>query len=220
VTRRPTATARGHRILLGPADALAVAEAVLTTQRDFGDRKNRQHARPQVHHRRARDATGSRRSGNDALGHDLAAARPYQFESNGRPLWVGEGSERHLALHPLHSERTHSRSRRGGHCLTGLARDRPDSRRGFPPDRNIRSLIIANVSSGNKPRIDELLDRYGLQGRPQANRPAPQHHGLRGPSQPVVWPMAESERTMPSLLDRLDTVVRAAGWKTSPLSCA
>jgi sulfite reductase (NADPH) hemoprotein beta-component len=196
-----------------PADALAVAEAVLTTQRDFGDRTNRQHARLKY----TIDERGIdwfKAEVQRRLGYDLAPARPFVFESNGdRYGWVkGVNDTWHFTLFILSGR---IRDREGRPLLTALREIAQIHDGDFRLTGN-QNLIIANVSSGNKPRIDELLDRYGFKdGLKQT--------GLRLNTMAcVAFPtcsqaMAESERTMPSLLDKLDTVVRAAGLEGQPM---
>jgi sulfite reductase (NADPH) hemoprotein beta-component len=79
-----------------------------------------------------------------------------------------------------------------------------------------QNLMIANVSKANKRRIDGLLDQYRLKdGSAQT--------GLRLSSMACValpscgLAMAESERYLPSLLDKLDAIVRAAGLEKDPI---
>jgi len=79
-----------------------------------------------------------------------------------------------------------------------------------------QNLMIANVNKGNKRRIDSLLDQYQLKdGVAQT--------GLRLSSLACValpscgQAMAESERYLPSLLDKLDGIMRAAGLGKDPV---
>jgi sulfite reductase (NADPH) hemoprotein beta-component len=193
--------------LCQPEEAIAVAEAVLTTQRDFGDRKERKHARLKY----TIDDRGLdwfRGEVERRLGHALAPARPFAFAGNGdRYGWVkGVGDTWHCTLFIL-SGRIRDQSERP--LLTAL-RELAHVHKGdfrLTPNQN---LMIANVSEGDKPHIDALLERYGLEdGHRQT--------GLRRNALAcVAFPscgqaMAESERYLPSLLDKLDAVLRAAG---------
>ena len=69
-------------------DILAVAEAVLTTQRDFGDRKNRKHARLKY----TIDDRGLEWFKTEIerrVGHPILPAKPFVFDGNGdRYGWV------------------------------------------------------------------------------------------------------------------------------------
>jgi sulfite reductase (NADPH) hemoprotein beta-component len=190
-----------------PADANAVAEAVLTTQRDFGDRKNRKHARLKYTiDERGLDwfkAEVERR-----LGHALAPARPYAFTSSGdRYGWVqGVGDTWHFTMF-IENGRIRDEGERP--LLTALREIAQvhDGDFRMTPNQN---LMIANVSRANRPRIDGLLDRFRL-------KEGLERGGLRLSAMACValptcgLAMAESERYLPSLLDKLDTIMRKAG---------
>ena len=196
-----------------PADANAVAEAVLTTQRDFGDRKNRKHARLKYTiDERGLDwfkAEVERR-----MDHPLAPERPFAFESNGdRYGWVkGVGDTWHYTLF-IENGRIRDQGERP--LLTAL-REIAQAHDGdfrMTPNQN---LMIANVSKANKRRMDDLLDHYRLtDGLGQT--------GLRLSAMACValptcgLAMAESERYLPSLLDKLDAVMRKVGLGKEPI---
>ncbi len=193
--------------LCQPEEAIAVAEAVLTTQRDFGDRKERKHARLKY----TIDDRGLdwfRGEVERRLGHALAPARPFAFAGNGdRYGWVkGVGDTWHCTLFILSGRIRDQGDRSLLTALREIAQVHPGDFR-LTPNQN---LMIANVSEGDKPHIDALLERYGLEdGHRQT--------GLRRNALAcVAFPscgqaMAESERYLPSLLDKLDAVMRAAG---------
>ena len=79
-----------------PEDVIAVAEAVLTTQRDFGDRKNRKHARLKY----TIDDRGLdwfKGEVERRLGHALGPARPFTFRATatatvGSRAWATPGT--------------------------------------------------------------------------------------------------------------------------------
>jgi sulfite reductase (NADPH) hemoprotein beta-component len=196
-----------------PEDAIAIAEAVLTTQRDFGDRKNRKHARLKY----TIDERGLEWFKGEVerrLGRELAPARSYQFESNGdRYGWVkGAGDTWHFTLFIMNG-RIRDEGERP--LLTAL-REIAQIHDGDLRMTGNQNLIVANVSKGNKRRIDDLLDRHGLKhGLKQT--------GLRLASMAcVAFPtcgqaMAESERYLPGLLDKLDAILRDVGLDKEPI---
>ncbi len=115
---------------LTPGQLLTVAEAVVTTQRDFGDRSDRKHARLKYTiDDRGLDwfvAEITRRQG-----FALAPARPFEFTTNGdRFGWVeGYDGRWHLTLRI----ESGPRSRLGGPALAHrAARDRPRAPRRLP----------------------------------------------------------------------------------------
>jgi sulfite reductase (NADPH) hemoprotein beta-component len=190
-----------------PEDTLAVAEAVLGTQRDFGDRKVRKHARLKY----TIDDHGLdwfKTEVERRLGHDLAPARPFTFDSNGdRYGWVkGVGETWHFTLFIMNGRIRDEGSRQ----LLSALREIAEVHDGDFRMTGNQNLMIANVGKANKRRIDDLLAKHGLKdGQAQT--------GLRlGSMACVAFPtcgqaMAESERALPGLLDRLDAIVRSAG---------
>jgi sulfite reductase (NADPH) hemoprotein beta-component len=195
------------------ADVLAVAEAVLTTQRDFGDRKNRKHARLKY----TIDDRGLdwfKGEIERRVGHDLLPARPFVFDGNGdRYGWVkGVGDTWHFTLFIMNGR---IRDQGDRQLLTALREIAQVHDGDFRLTGN-QNLMIANVSKASKRRIDGLLDRYRLKdGVAQT--------GLRLSSMACValpscgLAMAESERYLPSLLDKLDAIMRAAGLEKDPI---
>lgn len=197
-----------------PEQAVAVAEAVLATQRDFGDRKNRKHARLKY----TIDEHGLdwfKGEVQRRLGYDLAPSRPFAFASNGdRYGWVkGVDDTWHFTVFIMNGRIRDDGDRP---LLTALREIAQVHDGDFRMTGN-QNLMIANVSKANKKRIDGLLDRHGLKdGLKQT--------GLRlGALACVAFPtcgqaMAESERTMPGLLDKLDAVLRASGLEQEPIT--
>ena len=187
-----------------PAQVVDVAEKVVLVQRDFGDRSDRKHARLKytIQDRGLgwfRDEVESR------LGYKLAAARPYTFTDNGdRYGWSdGVDGKHHLTLfieggrlrdHQRAGLREIAKIHRGDFRLTGN-----------------QNLVIGGVGPAERPRIEALLKEHGLDQTWQTIT------GLRrGGLACVALPtcglaLAESERNLPSLVDELDKVIRAAG---------
>jgi sulfite reductase (NADPH) hemoprotein beta-component len=195
------------------ADILAVAEAVLTTQRDFGDRTNRKHARLK-YTIDDRGVDWFKAEVERRLGHPLAPARPFVFDGNGdRYGWVkGVGDAWHFTLFIMNGRIRDDGDRQ---LLTALREIAKVHDGDFRMTGN-QNLMIANVSKANKRRIDGLLDQYRLKDGVELT-------GLRLSSMACValpscgQAMAESERYLPSLLDKLDGVMRAAGLEKEPI---
>ncbi len=190
-----------------PDQAVAVAEAVLTTQRDFGDRKNRKHARLKY----TIDDRGLdwfKGEVQRRLGRPLAPARPFAFEGTGDRLgWLkGVGDSWHFTLFILSGR---IRDQPGRPLLTALREIAQVHDGDFRVTTN-QNLMIANVSKENKRRIDDLLARYGL--KDGFNLTGLHLHAMACVAFPTCGQaMAESERYLPGLLDKLDAIVRAAG---------
>ena len=190
-----------------PEQILAVAEAVLTAQRDLGDRRNRRAARLKYTIDRLgldifKDEVERR------LGFTLAPARPFSFDSNGdRYGWVkGVGDSWHYTLFIM-SGRIRDEP---GHPLLSALREIAQAHDGDFRMTGNQNLIIANISEKNRPAIDALLDKHGL--KTGDGLTALRLGSLACVALPTCGQaMAEAERQLPGLLDRLEEIVRELG---------
>src|SRR5581483_4229255 len=189
-----------------PADLMAVAEAVVTIQRDWGDRSNRKHARRKYtlddHGADAFRAEIAKR-----VGKPLEPARPYAFTSNGdRYGWTqGENGRHHLTLF-IENGRLRDFAD-GRKLLTGMRRiaEVHEGEIRVTPNQN---LIIANVTEAKRQVIDELVAEHRMNERASALR--------RNSMACVALPtcglaLAESERYLPSLVTKLEERLAAHG---------
>ena len=196
-----------------PAEALlAVAEAVLTTQRDHGDRTNRKHARLKytIEDRGLAWFVGEveRRSGVK-----LEPARPYTFDTNGdRFGWTRalDGSWHRTLRTPA----GRIADRPGAELLSGMraiARMHTGDIR-LTPNQN---LTIAGVQADDRVRIDAIIARFGLdvaERGSQARRDA-----LACVALPTcALAMAEAERYLPALMRHVDATLVRHGMGGQP----
>lgn len=181
-----------------PADALAIAEAVVTVQRDWGDRKNRKHARfKYTVEDRGLDAIRAeveRRSGAK-----LAPARPFTFTSTGdRYGWsAGTDGRGHLTLFVENGRVIDSDGKPQMSALREIAQ-RHDGEFRVTPNQNI---IITNVPTDRQAEIERIAREAGLL--------APWSGLRRNAMACVALPtcglaLAESERYLPDLITALD----------------
>ncbi|NNC78403.1 MAG: NADPH-dependent assimilatory sulfite reductase hemoprotein subunit [Woeseiaceae bacterium] len=189
------------------ADFIAVAEAVVTTQRDHGDRTNRKHARLKY----TIDDKGlawfrdevSRRSGVS-----IAEPRPFAFVGNGDVYgWqADDGGRWHYTLFVQNGRVADFGERRLMSGLRAIATQLKGEFR-LTPNQN---LSISNVSTADKPSITALLEEFGIDNTTQAS--PLRLHSMACVAFPTCGlAMAESERYLPSLIDRLDAAMSAAG---------
>jgi sulfite reductase (NADPH) hemoprotein beta-component len=187
-------------------DAIAVAEAVVTVQRDWGDRSNRKHARLK-YTIEDRGLDAFRVEVEKRAGVKLGAARPFTFTSTGdRYGWtVGEDGTAHLTLYVANGR---IRDEAGGSAmLTGL-RKIAEIHTGDMRLTANQNVIVANVAPEERAAIDEIIARYRL---------VQPISGLRRNSIACValptcgLALAESERYLPSLIDALDERLAAYG---------
>jgi sulfite reductase (NADPH) hemoprotein beta-component len=183
-----------------PEQVVEVCEAIVTIQRDWGDRADRKHARLKY---------TIEREGLDRfvaelhkrLGYVLAAQEPYVFARTGDPQGWVEGADGN-AHYFLFIENGRVR----GAMLDGLRAIAKvhDGRFLLTPNQN---LVIADVTPDRRATIQALLDQTGVP-RPSALR--------RNAMACVALPtcglaLAESERYLPDLITELDEVITRHG---------
>lgn len=191
-----------------PEKIIGLAETVITIQRDYGNRSDRKNARFKY----TIDARGLdwvKNELNERLGWELEEARPYHFKHNGdRYGWVKGDGRWHLTLF-IQSGRV--KDFEDYPLMTGLREIAKIHTGDFrlTPNQNI---IIANVTSQKKRKINELVGKYGLtEGK--------HYSALRRNSMAcVAFPtcglaMAESERYLPLLLDEIESILEEAGLR-------
>jgi sulfite reductase (NADPH) hemoprotein beta-component len=208
-------TATGPRLadLIGfvaPDRLLAVAEAVLTTQRDHGDRANRKHAKLK-YTIADRGIDWFKAEVERRAGFALEPARDFRFERQGdRFGWIeGHDGRWHLNLR-IESGRVAGRALDG---LDRIARDHEGDFR-LTPNQN---LVVANVPAERKARIDELAAKYGLdRWRTATPLRLDALACVALPTCPLA--MAEAERYLPWLLDAVHARLARHGLEREPLT--
>jgi len=190
-----------------PEQVIDVAEKTVTIQRDYGDRAVRKHARFKytIDDRGIGWFVGELSS---RLGWELQEARPFHFDHNGdRYGWVkGSNGRWHYTLF----------------IQNGRVKDEPDYllMTGLREIANIhngdfrltanQNLIIANVSSHKKKKIEELIQTYGLTDGKHGS--ALRRNSMACVALPTCGlAMAESERYLPSLLDKIEPMLAEHG---------
>lgn len=199
---------------IAPEHVNAIGHAVLTTQRDFGDRTDRKHARLK-YTIADRGLAWFRAEVERRSGLTLTAPRRFEFTTIEDPHgWhrCADGTWFY-----------------GLHILSGRIKDAP----GWPMKTALReiaaihtgdfrltpsqNLSISGVTDAQKPGIQAILQKHGL-----ANENA--RSGLRlNALSCVALPtcglaLGESERMLPDLIAKLDPVLAAAGLGADAIS--
>jgi len=192
---------------------LQVAEEIVKIQRDFGDRTNRKHARFK-YTIDDRGVDWFKFELNKRLGWNIEAPRPFTFEHSGdRYGWVDGAND--TWHHTLFLQNGRILDTEDYPMMTGLREIAKVHDGDFRLTAN-QNLIIGQVSDKKKPIIDALLKKYRLADSHQQT-------GLRLNAMAcVAFPtcglaMAESERYLPSLIDKLDVVIKEAGLENDPI---
>ncbi|MDQ0059857.1 assimilatory sulfite reductase (NADPH) hemoprotein subunit [Paenibacillus harenae] len=192
-----------------PEQVIDVAEKTVTIQRDYGDRAVRKHARFKY----TIDDRGLDWFVNelhDRLGWKLEEARPFEFDSNGdRYGWVkGSNNKWHLTLFIQNGRVMDDGDSR---LMTGLREIAKIHTGDFRLTAN-QNLVIANVSTANKKKIIALATEYGLTDGIQYS--ALRRNSMACVSLPTCGlAMAESERYLPTLMDKLDPMLEELGLR-------
>ncbi|WP_020007153.1 assimilatory sulfite reductase (NADPH) hemoprotein subunit [Salinicoccus albus] len=183
-----------------------VAEKIVTIQRDYGNRTDRKKARFKY----TVDAKGVdwiRAELNSRLGWELNDAKEFQFDHNGDRYGWTKGSGRwHFTLFIQNGRIKNTANYQLKTALREIAGIHTGDFR-LTPNQN---LIIANVTAQKKKQIQEIIDEYGITD-------GENYSGLRRNSMAcVAFPtcglaMAESERYLPSLINKIEEILDEAG---------
>ena len=189
-------------------------DAVMSVQRDYGDRTDRLHARFKY----TIDDKGLdwiKAEIERRAGFDLDPAKPYAFTSNGDPLgWLkGENGRLHCTLFIQNGRVINQPGRPLMDGLREVARIHKGHFR-LTPNQN---LIIADIAPEDRPAIEAVMKQYGLDEFETRS-------GLRLNSMACValptcgLAMAESERYLPDLITKIETLLGAHGLKDEPIT--
>lgn len=188
-------------------DVLAIAEAIVTIQRDFGDRSDRKHARLK-YTLDDRGMSWFRDRVTERSACTLGPAQPYVFSGNGDFYgWQQDDcGSWHYLLFVQNGRIADVGDRRLMSGLRAIAL-RHQGEFVLTPNQN---LAISNISESARIDIEKLLLEYGIENTIRASP-------LRLRSMAcVAFPtcglaMAESERYLPSLIDAIDRVLANTG---------
>ncbi|MFC3041437.1 assimilatory sulfite reductase (NADPH) hemoprotein subunit [Virgibacillus xinjiangensis] len=190
-----------------PADKIIeVAETVITIQRDYGNRSDRKNARFKY----TVDSNGLdwiKRELDERLGWELEEEKSYHFDHNGdRYGWVQGKDHWHLTLFIQNGRLKDTEEHQMMTGVREIAKIHTGDFR-LTPNQN---LVIANVTDENKKKVEELAAKYGL-------TEGSHHSALRRNSMACValptcgLAMAEAERYLPSLIDKVEDILGEAG---------
>ena len=196
-----------------PEHVIAVATAVVTTQRDWGNRDVRKRARLK-YTLDDRGVDAFRAEVERRAGVALAAARGFAFDHSGdRFGWVaGDDGRWHLTLRILSGRIEDGADGEHLRGLEEIARIHTGEFR-LTPNQN---LVIAGVAADARAAIDALVDRFGLGGW-RAASPL-RRLALACVALPTCGlAMAEAERYLPTLLDRVETLLARHGLRDAPI---
>lgn len=197
-----------------PEQTLAAIEAVMTLQRDLGNRVERQHARLKYTiDRVGLQAFAEQVEERAAL--KLTEPRPWHFDHNGDRLgwYQGDDGLWHVGL-SVESGRLWDQD--SNLWQQGIREIAAVHKGTFLLTCN-QNLVIAGIDQADRPHIEALIDRYALDiGTLQSGI---RRHSVACVALPTCGlAMAESERYLPLLLPKLETLLERHGLRDEPIT--
>ncbi|WP_077211641.1 assimilatory sulfite reductase (NADPH) hemoprotein subunit [Bacillus dakarensis] len=197
-----------------PEQLYEVAEKTITIQRDYGNRSERKNARFKYTVDRL-GLENVKEELENRLGWKLDEAKPFHFDSNGdRYGWVkGINGKWHFTLFIENGRVADFKDYK---LKTGL-REIAKVHTGEIRLTTNQNVIIANVSSQKKKKINELIEKYGLTD-------GKHHSALRRSSMACValptcgLAMAEAERYLPKLIDKVEEIIDENGLRDEEIT--
>lgn len=190
-----------------PEQAEAVAKAVVTIHRDFGDRTNRKHARLK-YVIEERGVDWFRRELEQRIGAKLAPARPFEFTKQGDLLGWRKQTNGNCFL-GLFVENGRVRDDGSYQLMTGLRKviER------FQPEVRLtasQNLLLVNLKAEHQEEIERLLSEHGVSVANPFSRT--RLASMACPALPTCGlALAESERVMPETVTRIEHLLAELG---------
>ncbi|HUH46183.1 MAG TPA: NADPH-dependent assimilatory sulfite reductase hemoprotein subunit, partial [Arenibacter sp.] len=193
---------------------IEVAETVIAIQRDHGNRSDRRLSRLK-HTIDDRGLEWFVQELNARLGWELSRPKPYKFITNGDTYgWLKGTNDKWF--YTLFVEHGRVRDEEGYELKKALREIARIHEGDFRLTGN-QNLIIGNVAENDKENIEAILVNNGVINHPKLT-------GLRKSSMACValntcgLAFAESERYLPSLIDKLDPIMKKHGLETADIN--
>ncbi|MBE5214867.1 MULTISPECIES: assimilatory sulfite reductase (NADPH) hemoprotein subunit [Pectobacterium] len=185
---------------------LAIAEAVVTTQRDWGNRTNRKNAKTKYTLERV-GVDNFKQEVEARAGVKFEAVRPYEFTGRGDRIgWVkGIDNKWHLTLF---IENGRVLDYPGRPLKTGLAEIAKIHKGDFRLTAN-QNLIIAGVPARSKAKIEALAREHGLIDDGVSEQRKNSMACVSFPTCPLA--MAEAERFLPEFVTKVEGIMQQHG---------
>ena len=199
---------------VGPEGVIPVVEAIVTVQRDYGDRQNRKHARMKyvVHER---GVAWFREEVERRLGYALADPRPVTWHDVEDHLgWHQQADGAwYLGIFVENGRIKDEGSLRLRSFLRRVAQElRPGIR--LTAQQNI---LLTDLSAEQRPIVERLLAEYGVEGNPE--RLGTLRHSMACPALPTCGQaLAEAERVLPALMRQIEAELAVLGLGDERLS--
>jgi sulfite reductase (NADPH) hemoprotein beta-component len=193
-------------------DTLAVAESVVSTQRDWGNRVNRKNAKTKYTLERV-GVENFKAEVEKRSGVSFAQSRPYEFTSRGDRIgWVeGVDGKHHLTLF---IENGRILDYPGKTLKTGCAEIAKIHKGDFRLTAN-QNLIIAGVPVDQKVHIENLAREHGLMADNVSLQRKDSMACVSLPTCPLA--MAEAERYLPDAVTEIEELLAKHGMQNESI---
>lgn len=187
-------------------DVVKVCEAIITTQRDHGNRENRKFSRLKYTVERL-GLEAFKTAVEQRSGVVFQEAKPYKFVHSGDPLGWSKTQEGNFNL--------------GLFIEGGRVADTPN----FPLKTTLRmlalvhdgdfrltgnqNLVIGNISPQKRPIVEAILEKHGILAATFQQTALRQNSIACVALNTCTLAFAEAERYLPSLIDKIDLILRA-----------
>ncbi len=199
---------------VGVEQAIAVVEAIVTVQRDYGDRQNRKHARMK-YVVEERGVEWFRAEVERRLGYTLQLPSPVHLHD----------VEDHLGWH----EQGDGRWFLGLHVENGRIKDTPTQRMKtglrhaidrFRPGIRLtgqQNILLTDISEAQREPLEALLNEYRIPTDPRAA--GAYRFAMACPALPTCGlSLAEAERALPAIMQQIEADLITLGLADEPLS--
>ena len=192
-----------------PEQAVLVGEAVVRVQRDFGNRDVRTNARLKYTVERM-GIDAFREEVEKLCGFKLGEPRDFKFEHNGdRYGWIEDHTGNFHYTMFIENGRIHDTDEYP--LMTGLREIAKTHDGDFRLTAN-QNLIIANISSAKKAKIEKILRAHKMLD--SYERSALRLNSMACVSLPTCGlALAESQRYLPELITEIDEVIESVGLR-------
>jgi sulfite reductase (NADPH) hemoprotein beta-component len=192
-----------------------VCEAIITTQRDFGNRENRKFSRLKYTVERM-GLEAFKQEVEKRAGIHFAPAAPYRFDHSGDCFGWAKGADGrwHLTLFieggriqdtPELLLKTALRVVASVHDGTFLLTGN-------------QNLVIANISEDKRPAIEAILEKFGILNNTFKQTALRQNSIACVALNTCTLAFAEAERYLPSLIDKIDILLRTHGLEKDAIN--
>ena len=196
-----------------PERVEAAAKAVVTIHRDFGDRANRKHARLK-YVLAERGVEWFRKEMERRMGFQFEPPRPFQFTAQGDQLGWRRQTNGNYFL-GLFVENGRIRDAEGYRLKSGLR----EAVKGFQPDIRLtpsQNILLVGLRPEQRAELERVLSEHGISATNPFSRT--RLASMACPALPTCGlALAESERFLPGLLDRLEAMLAGLGLQDDEL---